>query len=105
MNDENRKRVPCRNCGAEIVFIQTKKSGKWVPCQPDIRKLHTLDDKQGMFTADGSYWTNRGQDHDGVAGFIPHFDFCPALQKKVAKEPAVKIPDEQTHIDEDDIPF
>ena len=82
--------TPCRGCGALIVFIKMKESGRTMPCDAAVI-VERLDEAAGkaastvtLVTDDGVMVIGRRleEPHVGmtvrvVSGRVPHFVTCP----------------------------
>ena len=78
------KTVPCRACGAELLFIKTQ-NGKTIPCDAESRRFYACEDGKELFVlADGRVKRGRTvpMELDGAdIGFISHFATCPEADK------------------------
>ena len=65
----------CRGCNAEIVFIKSPKSEKWIPCDFHKVRAAELPGSDLLVDDSGRIWTANG---DGVPeqGRVPHWA-CP----------------------------
>jgi hypothetical protein len=82
--------TPCRGCGALIVFIKMKETGRVMPCDAAVI-VERLDETAGkaasnvtLVTEDGVLVKGRrvealhaGIEVRAVAGRVPHFVSCP----------------------------
>lgn len=72
----------CKKCGADIVFVKSAKSGKWLPCDPPLieyREGHTDNYDEKFVTQDGRVVqcsTDFLGQPDGEAR-KPHWVTCP----------------------------
>ena len=68
------KRPKCQQCGAEILFIRSAKSGKKIPVDPE---MDYGDGKRTLVTPKGHMIVEAGED---IVGREPHFGTCTARQ-------------------------
>ena len=79
--DEHAK---CKRCGAPIIFIRSRRRGKYIPCNPGVMLYNDCEyypekRKDKIVTEDGE--TIRVQIVDDIdrcsgIGYICHFDTC-----------------------------
>lgn len=72
----------CKKCGASIIFIQSEKTGKWMPCDEGLVEFRAgngldyedwvVNDKGEMIRCTFDFQGNP----DGLAR-IPHWATCP----------------------------
>ena len=73
---KRKSRPKCRQCGREIVFVASAKSGRKIPCDPP---LDYGDGKKTLVTLRGEMIPKAGPH---VLGREPHFGTCPARKKE-----------------------
>lgn len=69
--------IKCRSCGAQIIFIKTKR-GRAIPC--DIRPVRFDYEANGpaqIVTEDGDVIRGRISRDGADIGYISHFATCP----------------------------
>lgn len=65
----------CRRCGKQILMIYSPAAGKWVPCDPEIRRYRKSGGPETYVTPDGSVC--RGERaYDGETGYRKHRKDC-----------------------------
>ena len=85
----------CRDCDADIIFIQSIKSGKYIPC--DVERVSYIESDRGndrLVDADGNVFSCFTADinadiSDGTA-HRPHWASCPGTQRRNAKRADTK---------------
>ncbi len=71
------KRAICQTCGKQIAFIMLA-SGKFIPVNPDLKKVKANEGENKIVTPDGRFVKGRfvGKDEAGTEGYQVHFGFC-----------------------------
>lgn len=70
----------CKACGAEIIWIRSSKSGKMIPCDPELIPFDLTDDKERFVTESGDVICGKrleAPEQARRAGYISHFTTCP----------------------------
>lgn len=75
----------CRSCGAEIIWIRTKK-GRNMPCDPEPvhyrKQVHGQEGMITLVTPDGDVIVGqKSYDDSDQTGYISHFATCPDANK------------------------
>ncbi len=73
----------CRSCGAQIKFIQSAKSGKWLPCDIEQVDLYDLDQGDCIVNVCGEIIKADGKLELGKEslGYVPHWATCPNAEQ------------------------
>lgn len=66
----------CRSCGSEIEWVKLK-SGKNMPCDPEVLEYGEMEDGDVLVTIDGHVQkVDKGQRFPSLKGYVSHFSTC-----------------------------
>jgi len=67
----------CRDCGRQILMVQDIKTGRWIPCNPEIHKYKPSGGPETYVSEEGKLQRGR-RDNTGEWGYQKHFRSCKA---------------------------